>query len=192
MLNKNSIFTELDHRLSVVHRWAILNRVHEQSVAEHSFNVARISERIARKWYNMDSQDVNEIVVWAMHHDDPESISSDLPAMVKPYFNEELMIEDHREYFEDMLYDCPPAGSLARHIIKIADKLEGYHFLCLEIVMGNKSVQDHLEKEPGIIKSWIMGNMRGHNLNVALSHIDEAVNEILQSTLSERISKRGR
>lgn len=142
------IFTELDHRLSVVKRWPILHTIQTQSVAEHAFNVSRIAERIAFDWFKIGDGDVlYNILWWALHHDDLEALTSDLPSMVKPYFDEDKLAHEH----SSILVPALPPSDQVRDIVKLADKMEGYHFLAMEVALGNQFVRAHYAEEIGII-----------------------------------------
>ena len=122
----SKIFNELDHRLSTVRRWGVLVTVQDQSLAEHLVNVERIATRIAQYWFHIeDTEKLYRISQLALHHDNLEVLSGDLPAMVKPYFAEKEFAEDHKDLVP-WSYDPDPD---IRMIVKLADKLEGYHFL---------------------------------------------------------------
>lgn len=182
----NSIFNELDHRLSVVKRWAVLQTITEQSVLEHTANVARMAYRIAVQWFDMkDPSELLDIVMWSLHHDDLESVMGDPPTMVKPYIDEAAMARDHAD-----LVPPYPVHPELRKIVKLADMLEGFHFICMERLLGNKFIENHytsywseigtlIEKswpdDPDFIKSKVFGVMYD-----------------MAEDISERYSKRGR
>lgn len=143
------VMSELDHRLSVVKRWNILHTIQQQSVAEHCFNVARIAAKI---WPLLGGRTdmTADIYEWALHHDDEEALINDPPAMVKPYFDVERFRKDHA----DLLEKHGPLNSDVKNCVKLADKIEGLHFLWMEVNLGNDFVKDHLKLEPGIIMKW--------------------------------------
>lgn len=179
----NIIFTEMDHRLSVVKRWGILHTIQVQSVAEHCFNVERIARRMAKKWFNVTSLTLlHELSQYALHHDDLESIAGDMPTMVKPYFDEAAMAEDHFD-----LVPKPLVSEELRAIVKLADLLEGYHFICIERLLGNRFVENHFKNYPGEIMSHVYKHFPKLEVPLVIELMDDMATDI-----SERHSRRGR
>ena len=179
----NTIFNELDHRLSVVKRWGILHTIQTQSVAEHTFNVNRIAGRIAVEWFRItDPITILQIANWASHHDDFEALTGDLPTMVKPYFDEATMAMDHR----DILAIDGPATEEVKMVVKLADMMEGYHFLVMEKRLGNDYCMNHLIAEGPRIREYIRENCP--------KVLDKFVlwADWISNSRSTRFSKRGR
>lgn len=77
----------------------------------------------------------------ALHHDDYEAITGDIPTTAKAYLKE-----------SETRVDVPASAwytnldSSYKDIIKLADMLEAYHFLAMEAKMGNRYIDDHLHK----------------------------------------------
>ncbi|QIG66091.1 dATP triphosphohydrolase [Ochrobactrum phage vB_OspP_OH] len=182
----NKIFHELDHRLSVVKRWGILHTIQTQSVAEHCFNVERIAARIAYHWFGVRcGEEMLDISQYALHHDDFEAISGDLPTMVKPYFDEAAFENDHA----DLIKIPDPCYNNTKSIVKLADMLEGYRFLCMEITLGNKYAHDHWVLEAPRITKYVMETWPGnHELYQNVCNLLEK----FRREKSTRFSKRGR
>lgn len=132
------IFGELDYRMSVVERWNVTVTIRKQSIAEHSFNVAIISQRIATQWFGvMDPNVLLDIYKRALGHDAPESITGDPPSYMKRYIDEESVIAD----FElDQTFDIGSKWEIVPIIVKIADYIDALIFLQMEMSLGNRTV----------------------------------------------------
>lgn len=181
----SNIFGELDHRMSVVKRWGILHTIQTQSVAEHVFNVERIAIHIAQEWFGLyKTDDLWRIYEAAHYHDDEEALTGDLPAMMKPYFDEKTFKLDHGDLIKQRVVDPQ-----IRKIVKLADKLEGYHFLCIENQLGNAYSMNHLEAEWPIIIALVEEYWPG------ITPLHNKVQDCMSAMLGEksiRHSKRGK
>jgi len=137
------IFSELDHRLSVVKRWSVVGTIRAQSVAEHSFNVALIAERIARRRWPDERE---AVLMYALYHDHDESVTGDFPSYMKPHVQSEAIVDSIEAYDDEELScgDVSPPHPLVKFIVKCADYIEACVFLRMEISMGNKTVAKHL------------------------------------------------
>lgn len=129
------IFTELDQRLSVVSRWAVVNTIKRQSVAEHCFNVERIARRIATQWISVEFKMLDVISQIALHHDDDEAVIGDLPSPAKSVLSEEYL-DKHRHLWYNQ-------ESQAHDIVKLADKMEAFWFLTMEAKLGNSYITEY-------------------------------------------------
>lgn len=179
------VFNDLDHRLSVVKRWAIAETIHKQSVSEHVFNVERMSVRIARDWMGIDDPEALFIIMsYAHHHDDTESLSGDLPTMVKPYFNEPEFTVDHA----DLVPPPELVTQLIKDIVKLADMLDGWWFLCVEHQLGNRYLEPHYNFEPGRIMAFANNTWP----NTTIPSLVQSQIDSMRDAASIRHSKRGR
>ena len=134
----SDIFCELDQRLSLVPRWVILRTIQKQSVAEHCFNVQRIAIKLAPHFGIVDMDEMFALSQAALHHDDDEAVTGDIPSPAKPYFHarEKGIDVGARPWYTD-------AEDHIKAIVKLADLLEAYHFLAIEWHMGNFYVRNH-------------------------------------------------
>lgn len=140
------LFSELDHRLSVVKRWGTVETIRKQSVTEHSYNVAIIADRIARR-LSEDMRIAHAAVLYALYHDKVESVTGDFPSYMKPHVDErsavsivEAFMSDEEGTNDGSAGDDP----MVRFIVKCADYIDACVFLRMEISLGNKSVTYHL------------------------------------------------
>lgn len=180
------IFSELDHRLSVVPRWSVLHTIQKQSVAEHCFNVERIATRIAKEWFGIYKvDDLYAISQHALNHDNLEAVMGDPPTMVKPYIDEAAMAEDHADLIPPSIVDPK-----LRRIVKLADLLEGYHFICVERLLGNRFVENHFNSYHDEIYQYTVRSFED-GVDFWLRRVQPLMKS-MATDISERHSKRGR
>jgi hypothetical protein len=130
------VFTELDSRLSVVSRWVVVNTIKRQSVAEHCFNVERIARRIATEWIKIhDPSELDLISQIALHHDDDEAMTGDIPAPFKHVLSE--------KYLDSRAHLWYNKTGPQHDLVKLADRMEAYWFLTMEAKLGNKYIADY-------------------------------------------------
>lgn len=133
------VFDELDNRLGSIQRYNLFFTIQKQSVAAHIFNVHRIAMRIARDWFGITNvNDLLNISEWANHHEDLESLSGDILAMAKLYFDEDAFAEDNGVM--NPRSPCEPE----RTVVKLADIMECTYFLYREHAYGNTYLRNHI------------------------------------------------
>jgi 5'-deoxynucleotidase YfbR-like HD superfamily hydrolase len=114
-------------RASHVKRWHIVECTRNQTVAEHSFNVAILAEEICNL-INADEQFKNLVRQYAIHHDIPEIALGDLPTSVKSVFGEEAIVEVNN--ISKTLDPLSAVDSpMAYRVVKLADLLDSVIFL---------------------------------------------------------------
>lgn len=104
-------------RAGHVSRWHIVNAVREQSLAEHSFNVAIIAMELAERLGFEQWSD--RVAVVALLHDIDEVVEGDIPASAKP-----------RKEWE-------PGKWTPEKIVKVADVMEAYVWITENGLGGN-------------------------------------------------------
>jgi hypothetical protein len=113
--------------LYYIKRWGRTPTLRIQSVAEHSFHVAALSDELCRRLGVLDVVRLRT-VWWAMYHDAPETETTDIPYPVK---------KPLKMYIDRLETDlCPwyynakaEIGPTSIAIISIADKMEELVFL---------------------------------------------------------------
>lgn len=127
-------------------------KIHDESVAEHSYYVSLFSMIIA------DTFDVNDktkllVVKKAMLHDLPEIVTSDIPHPTKERFPriKEILEDAEDEILEEYLNNPKEFfvktnksfEVIADIIVKLADKISVIQFCLVEQKLGNTTV-DHI------------------------------------------------
>ena len=124
------------YRASDVNRWQIVKTAKQQSVAEHSFNVAMIAQRLsgailAGMGYTEDC------IMWALWHDLPEVFTGDLATPLKTYITDQcgkdplVKLEEDvcgGEYRRQHKY-AVTAEPVVAAVVKLADLIEAIKFL---------------------------------------------------------------
>lgn len=124
-------FSMLDAlRLSSIKRCGIIEMYRDQSVAEHSYNVAMLCMEIMNQ---MNPADVEfgmkqNIIEWALVHDLTEVVTGDIPTPFK-----EAISEDIKRYeevcFPKISVHKKSLSELELTIVKIADLLDAFQFI---------------------------------------------------------------
>ena len=137
-------------RMKYINRWALMRNAREESLSEHSCEVAVIVHALcvignARFGKNYNAE---RAAVLALYHDAPEIITGDMPTPVK-YLNPQIreaykkveegaeekllstLPDDLRGAFRPLLFADDPADAALLPLIKAADKLSAL-IKCLE------------------------------------------------------------
>lgn len=138
-------------RLNLVKRWGIISMSKEQSVAEHSFNVAMITKQLCHR-IGLHGVNTNSLIVQALEHDIDEIYSGDIPSPAK-------IAEDDDTVGHSTL-------------VKIADIIEAYRFTQLHC-NDTEEVQKWLKK--GLLTS-LLKKVQEYD-SISMSDIDDLLNE---------------
>jgi 5'-deoxynucleotidase len=144
------------YRLRLIQRWVLMRSAIPESVGEHSFQVALLTQAlcsVANTIYGKDV-DVGQAVIRALFHDAEEVVTGDIPAPVKHH--NPGMLRSVREIealaSEELLRMLPAAlrdtysplvdqrqrdPELMRWV-KAADALDAYLKCAMELAVGNK------------------------------------------------------
>ena len=128
--------------LAHVHRWGILRRIRQQSVAEHSFFVTIYAIEIAEfiKWPG----DHYTLIRGALSHDMPEVRTGDMPGPTKRAVLDAGRLDSFEHRTMQDLFPLHQSffriNGEAGAILTTADILEATLFLADESHLGNRSV----------------------------------------------------
>ncbi len=136
-------------RMKYINRWGLMRNTRQESLSEHSLDVAMIAHALGviRNRRFSGSVDTDRLAVLAIFHDANEIITGDLPTPVK-YHDDELrtaykkvereasgrllalLPEDLREEYEQLMLPREEDGELWK-LVKAADKLSAL-IKCIE------------------------------------------------------------
>lgn len=125
--------------LTTVNRWAIVDMLRPQSVAEHSYRVWILTQDLYEVMFPVEHNTFEHRAAgdWALTHDAEEVYTGDLPTTVKMIL-EELSPGITHKLKERVLRDKLPAilarqrgleGTLPAYLVKIAETVEAILYL---------------------------------------------------------------
>lgn len=155
---KESHFFATLSRMKYIERWALMRNAREETLSEHSLDVAVIAHALCvlanrRHGHHVDAE---RAALVGLYHDASEIITGDMPTPVK-YGDEqilnaykdveiraeqrllELLPEDLREDYEDLFFGGDDAEEIyMRKLVKAADKLSALIKCMEEEEAGNR------------------------------------------------------
>jgi len=134
-----SRFVQKLRGMDCVVRWNQHPRIKDENVAQHSFHVA-VFVLILGKMSGLDEAQLHYLVTCALLHDTEESITSDLPALIKRRVTDgwsELVSIATAELYEDAEPLKKYALDSELLIIKMADAFAALMYADTEVAMGN-------------------------------------------------------
>lgn len=111
--------------LSHVPRWCTHPVTRPQSVAEHSFRVAVIARELV--FYLREDELVNDVILWSIEHDAPESKTGDMPRPFKTMVGREVIAKLEIEACS--WFRHPPSQFVA-DVVSLADAVEALSWIC--------------------------------------------------------------
>lgn len=192
-----ALFGELDYRLSVVDRWSVLSTIRKQSVAEHSYNVAIIAERLALKLFPNGYHPsraypiTGEVLHLALHHDRPESITGDNPSYMKPYVDESGALAKIPAAQADDDMNFATDDPWVKFIVKCADYIDALVFLRIEMSLGNKSVAYHLRHMEHRFREYVgkQVSVLGPTVSDVVGWYNKDINDTLFGGVGQYVSE---
>ena len=155
---KESHFCATLSRMKYIERWALMRNAREETLSEHSLDVAVIAHALCvlanrRHGHHVDAE---RAALVGLYHDASEIITGDMPTPVK-YGDEQilnaykdveiraeqrlldLLPEDLREDYEDLFFGGDDAEEIyMRKLVKAADKLSALIKCMEEEEAGNR------------------------------------------------------
>lgn len=140
-------------RAGHIKRWNIINTTREQTLAEHLFNVAMITQTICDRC-GVDNEITDTAIQWALVHDIPEVVCGDTPSPTKARMRSlgmdmEALHDQLDPTYARLKREAQDNGAYS--VVKVADLLESIHFL-QENGQGRhaKMVHDNLTRKLSI------------------------------------------
>lgn len=139
------------YKLSRLERYNHRFRVHDESVAEHSYFVTLFSLMICEKLHS--SNKIKRMCLEkALLHDLPEIVTSDIPHDVKEMFPDiRIMLNRFEHDFLEKYFDCVNVqwdedyannDLITTLIVDLADVYSVYQFCHVETSLGNSTISD--------------------------------------------------
>jgi len=136
-------------RLAHVKRWAIVPKIKEQSVAEHSYFVALYTLKIC-KLLEKSPKFCLSAVQYAMEHDAGEAFTGDIPSPLKKRAPDIEKVENNARDWMGMnspiMADEVSEIGDVKNIVNLADKLDALLWLMCESSLGSTALS-HIQSE---------------------------------------------
>lgn len=145
-------------------------RIKDESVSDHTCFVALFSLKILDQLHISDAEICKSVLIIALLHDIPESITSDIPYDIKRNNPElkltlrELENDYYINYWPSYKSSLEVKSGLPEAIVKLADTYSVYQYTMNEITLGNKS--------PEMIEIF-------ENVKIRIDKAIEKINKIL-------------
>jgi len=153
-------FFAMISRMKYIDRWALMRNTEQESLSQHSYEVAVLSHALALISNRQCGTNLNaeKAAVWGLFHDASEILTGDMPTPVK-YYSEQIrgaykqveadaqdrLVEMLPAYLQEDYADAlkmtgsdPEEDTALRKIVKAADKLSALIKCIEEEKAGNK------------------------------------------------------
>lgn len=129
--------------LAHVPRWVVVPVIRRQTVAEHSFFVAHyVAELLDHPVFKDKHSDWKYAAMrYAVMHDRSEARMGDFPGPIKRMISDPVQRMRTEQKAEASLGPSPYKDDLIKRLVKAADTIEEYFYLCSEQQMGSRVVE---------------------------------------------------
>ena len=168
-----TMFPYRERILAHVPRWAVVPHIRSQSVAEHSFYVTLYADKLC-KMLGWDDLNTSMAVSYALRHDMLEVFTGDIPSPAKRILTSNDTVNAFNNHFVKSMpadYEAGiPTGKI-HEVVKLADKLDEFFWLCTETGLGNRSV--------AALLMTVLADIEGrvHELGLPVSLVDNLSRE---------------
>lgn len=146
MGDEGLMFKGRERMASVVGRWSTTPAISRQSIADHSFYVALYTDHMCDMLRLPDGIRYDALH-WALIHDMPETVTSDIPGPVKRTITNVMNLNSvEGTIFQELEYpNSAPLFDQSRKIVKAANLIDEVFYLHSEQLLGNKYL-DHVAR----------------------------------------------
>lgn len=140
------MFSHYFRMLSHVPRWAIIPKLRQQSVAEHSYYVSLYVAELVQQHHNdWDPQKKFQAVMYALIHDAAEARMGDWPGPVK-----RMLVDDDKKHAHEakVLVQMGWSAEFVKgqddiiRLVKVADLIDETFYIGMELAMGNSMLEN--------------------------------------------------
>ena len=156
-------FFALASRTKYIHRWALMRNTTEETLSQHSYEVATVAHALATIGNQRFKQnyDGGRAALLGLYHDVPEIITGDMPTPIKYYSGDmrdayavveehagnqllSMLPEDMKAEYKSLLTseNMTEEDKKLHKLVKAADKLSAYIKCLEEKKAGNKEFLD--------------------------------------------------
>lgn len=134
------MFKGRERMAMVINRWSTTPAINRQNIAEHSFYVALYTDHLCQLlMWPMPRR--YEAIHWALIHDMPETVTSDMPGPVKRIVTNKAALQNvedliFKEFGDGYKYDRTDWKVAA--VVKAANLIDEVFYLHSEQLLGNR------------------------------------------------------
>lgn len=138
---------EIIMRFHAVKRWHMIDTTRQQTIAEHSANVAALTYLIAMKAPAAFFGPPEVSVVYALSHDMAETLTGDMPSITKNFADIRSHLDKLEQSVIPLMWRIPVHDNI-KLMVKLCDLADGIRFIRLHGVdMTARHAKDGIERQ---------------------------------------------